>query len=125
MRANPSGGPVPLFVFDAGYDPVQLALDLADIHVATLVRLRKDRCFYADPDPATVSRMGRPPQHGHKFDCTDPASWLPPTAELQIEDPQYGTVRARVGRPASQAAESPGARRQKDPARGLRHADPR
>ncbi len=92
----PSGGPAPLFVVDAGYDPVQLALDLADIGVATLVRLRKDRCFYADPDPATVSRMGRPPQHGHTFDCTDPANWLPPTAELQTEDPQYGTVRVRA-----------------------------
>jgi hypothetical protein len=92
----PAGGPVPLFVFDAGYDPVQLALDLADIRVATLVRLRKDRCFYADPGPATVSRMGRPPQHGHKVDCTDPATWLPPTAELQTEDPQYGTVRVRA-----------------------------
>jgi len=96
LRRLPSGGPVPLFVFDAGYDPVQLALDLDGIPVATLVRLRKDRCFYADPDPATVSRMGRPPQHGHKFDCTDPASWLPPTAELHTEDLQYGTVRVRA-----------------------------
>jgi hypothetical protein len=91
----PSGGPVPLFVFDAGYDAVQLALDLDGVPVATLVRLRKDRCFYADPDPARVARMGRPPQHGHKFDCTAPASWLPPTAELHTEDPQYGTVRVR------------------------------
>jgi len=92
----PASGAVPLFVFDAGYDPVQLALDLDGVRVATLVRLRKDRCFYADPDPATVARTGRPPQHGHKFDCTAPASWLPPTAELHTEDPQYGTVRVRA-----------------------------
>jgi len=90
------GGTVPLFVFAAGDDPVQLTLDLADARVATLVRLRKDRCFYADPDPALMSRMGRPPRHGHKFDCTDPATWLPPTAELQTEDAQYGTVRVRA-----------------------------
>ena len=92
----PASGAIPLFVFDAGYDPVQLTLDLADIRVATLVRLRKDRCFYADPDPATVARMGRPPQHGHKFDCTAPASWLFPTAELHTADPQYGAVRVRA-----------------------------
>jgi Transposase DDE domain len=92
----PAGGPVPLFVFDAGYDPVQLALDLAGVAVATLVRLRKDRCFYADPDPAKRARLGRPPQHGHKFACTAPATWLPPTAEMQTEDPQYGTVRVRA-----------------------------
>ena len=92
----PAGDPVPLFVFDAGYDPVQLALDLDHVPVATLVRLRKDRCFYADPDPAILGRMGRPPRHGHKFDCTSPPRWLPPTAELRTEDPQYGTVRVRA-----------------------------
>jgi len=92
----PATSPVPLFVFDAGDDPVQLALDLDGVPVATLVRLRKDRCFYADPDPAQVARMGRPPQHGHTFDCTAPASWLPPSGELHTEDPPYGTVRVRA-----------------------------
>ena len=33
----PADGPVPLFVFDAGYDPVQLALDLGDTRAATTV----------------------------------------------------------------------------------------
>ncbi len=95
-RRLPAEGPVPLFVFDAGYDPVQLTLDLEGVPVATLVRLRKDRCFYGDPDPATAPRMGRPRCHGHKFDCTTPLSWLPPTTELRTEDPQYGTVRVRA-----------------------------
>src|SRR5438132_7749984 len=47
-----ANGPVPLFVFDAGYDPEALARELAELdgqHVAVLVRLRSDRCFYADP----------------------------------------------------------------------------
>jgi hypothetical protein len=86
----------PLFVFDAGYDPVQLALDLDDIPAAVLVRLRRDRCFYADPDPATAAATGRPRRHGHKFTCRDPATWLPPTAELRIEDEAYGQVRVRA-----------------------------
>src|SRR4030095_9969485 len=51
----PAGGPVPLFVFDAGYDSAQLTLDLAEERVAVLVRLRSDRCFYADPPPAARS----------------------------------------------------------------------
>jgi len=38
LHAN---GPAPLFVFDAGYDPVRLALDLGEARVATLARLRK------------------------------------------------------------------------------------
>lgn len=96
LARRPADGAVPLFVVDAGYDPVQVALDLDGVRVATLVRLRKDRCFSADPDPATAARTGRPPPHGHTFDCTAPASWLPPTAELHTEDPQYGTVRVRA-----------------------------
>jgi DDE family transposase len=92
----PPGDSLPLFVFDAGYDPVQLALDLDGVAVSTLVRLRKDRCFYADPPAVTTLRKGRPPQHGHKFDCSVPATWVPPTADLRTEDLQYGTVRVRA-----------------------------
>jgi hypothetical protein len=86
----------PLFVFDAGYDPIQLALDLGTTPVAVLIRLRKDRCFYADPDPATAASMGRPRRHGHKFVCKDPSTWLTPTAEHRTEDEQYGEVRVRA-----------------------------
>ena len=92
----PAGGPAPLFVFDAGYGPLQLALDLGDTPVAVLVRLRRDRCFYADPDPAAAAATGRPRRHGHKFACKDPATWLPPTAEHTGEDAQYGQVRVRA-----------------------------
>ena len=52
----PAGGPVPLVVFDAGYDSAQLTLDLAEQRVAVLVRLRTDRCFYADPPPRPRAR---------------------------------------------------------------------
>ncbi len=72
---------------------MQLALDVEGVRVSTLVRLRKDRYFYGDPDPATVAPARRPPQHGPKFDCTAPATWPAPSAELCTEDPQYGTVR--------------------------------
>ena len=92
----PAGSPPPLFVFDAGYDPIQLALDLDDAPVAILVRLRKNRCFYADPPPATGVPTGRPRKHGHKFVCKDPSTWLPPTAEHRTQDEQYGEVRVRA-----------------------------
>jgi hypothetical protein len=92
----PADGAAPLFVCDAGYDPVQLTLDLEGVRVATLVRLRRDRCFYADPDPATVASTGRPPRHGHTCDCTRPATWPAPSAELCTDDPQYGAVRVRA-----------------------------
>src|ERR687897_202268 len=54
----PAGGRVPLFVFDGGYDSAQLTLDLADERVAVLVRLRANRCFYADPPPRPPGSKG-------------------------------------------------------------------
>ena len=69
----------------------------ASSRVAILVRLRADRCFYADPPPAAPSpKGGRPRSHGAKFACKDPATWPAPTAEHCAEDEQYGTVRVRA-----------------------------
>jgi hypothetical protein len=85
----------PLFVFDAGYDPLQLADGLRDIQAAILVRLRSNRCFYADV-PRQPGRNGRPPRHGAKFICLDPASWPAATGELSVADEQYGLVRVRA-----------------------------
>ena len=89
-----AGGPIPLFVFDAGYDPVPLSEGLAETRAAVLVRLRRDRCFYADPigRPPT----GRPRRHGAKFVCADPATWWAPSDELAVEDGRYGGVRVRA-----------------------------
>ena len=93
FRDDGDGGPVPLFVFDAGYDSAQLTLDLAEARVAVLVRLRADRCFYADPPPAARSpKGGRPRRHGAKFNFADPATWPTPTATLVDHDDQYGSV---------------------------------
>jgi hypothetical protein len=86
------GGPVPLVVFDAGYDSAQLTLDLAEQRVAVLVRLRSDRCFYADPPPRPPGAGGRPRRHGAKFNCADPTTWPAPTATHVACDDQYGTV---------------------------------
>src|SRR6266508_661958 len=88
----PAGGPVPLVVFDAGYDSAQLTLDLAEERVAVLVRLRSDRCFYADPPPRAPGSTARPRRHGAQFNCADPATWPAPTATLVCQDDQYGTV---------------------------------
>ncbi len=85
---------VPLFVFDAGYDPLQLAEGLGDTPAAVLVRLRRGRCFYADPTP--YGGLGRPRRHGAKFVCDDPETWPAPTDEQTDEDDQYGTVRVRA-----------------------------
>lgn len=90
----PADDPLPWFLFDAGYDPVQLTQALGDTPAAILVRLRAGRCFYADP--TSQPRTGRPRRHGHKFACDAPATWPTPADELTVEDEQYGTVRVRA-----------------------------
>lgn len=99
LERRPAGGPVPLCVFDAGYDPESLARELGDLddeRVAVLVRLRSGRCFYADPPPPTGPTVGRPRRHGRKFACADPATWWTPTAEHTEQHARYGRVRVRA-----------------------------
>lgn len=88
------GAAAPLFVFDAGYDPVQLQQGLKGSRAQLLVRLRAGRCFYADPPPPAPT--GRPRRHGEKFDCNDPKSWPKSTHEHLCENEHYGTVRVRA-----------------------------
>src|SRR3954471_10512712 len=86
------GPAVPMFVFDAGYDPIALTVELADLPVAILARIRCDRVFSAAPAPVR-GRLGRPPRHGARFLCVEPASWPAPDQTLQASDEQYGRVR--------------------------------
>jgi hypothetical protein len=90
---------VPLFVFDAGYDPAALAHGFGDDPVQILVRIREDRVFYDDP-PARPDRPtgtgGRPPRHGRRMKCSDPKTHRRPDAEYRTEDSRYGKVRVRA-----------------------------
>jgi len=83
---------VPLLVFDAGYDPVALTVDLAELRAAVLVRIRSDRVFYADPPQRPPGTTGRPRKHGQRFACQDPATWPAPVAALATTDDRYGQV---------------------------------
>lgn len=85
----------PMFVFDAGYDPIAIGHDLADINAQILCRIRDDRVFHtpAPPHPNRLpSSGGRPPRHGPRFSCADPATWPSPTSTLTAQDPRYGTI---------------------------------
>ena len=86
------GGEVPLFVFDAGYDPIALTYELADVDVSLLVRIRDDRVFYADPEDPQPGSVGRPRRHGDRFKCGEADTWPAPDDELTVDDDRYGTV---------------------------------
>ena len=86
---------VPMFVFDAGYDPIAVGHELADERCEVLCRIRDDRVFYTDPPPRPnrpTQTGGRPPRHGTRFKCSDRSTWPEPAATLTGDDNRYGTV---------------------------------
>jgi hypothetical protein len=88
---------VPLFVFDAGYDPVKVQQGLEGSRCQILIRLRAGRRFYADPSLAgPPAHTGRPRRHGPKMKCNDPSTWPEPSTEYACEDTGYGTARVRA-----------------------------
>jgi DDE superfamily endonuclease len=92
-------GLAPLFVFDAGYDPVKLqqGLEGSSSPCQILVRLRAGRSFYGDPSLSEPpANIGRPRRHGPKMKCKDPSTWPEPSAEHACEDAGYGNVRVRA-----------------------------
>jgi hypothetical protein len=87
----------PLFVFDAGYDPVKVQQGLEGTPCQILVRLRAGRRFFADPSLAgPPAPTGRPRRHGPKMKCADPSTWPQPSTEYTCEHSGYGTVRVRA-----------------------------
>src|SRR5665213_757459 len=91
----PGDGEVPMFVFDAGYDPIAIGHDLGDARLEVLCRIRDDRVFFADA-PSRPNRPlesgGRPPRHGRRWKCSQSESWPEPSEGLVASDPRYGTI---------------------------------
>ncbi|MDN5763833.1 MAG: transposase [Microlunatus sp.] len=69
--------PEPMFVFDAGYDPIALTHELAEVPAAIVVRIRDDRVFYTDPTPPAPGTRGRRRRHGDRVKLTDPTTGRP------------------------------------------------
>src|SRR5918997_760991 len=63
-------GIVPLFVFDAGYDPVKLQRGLEGSPCQILVRLRAGRRFYGDPNLSDPPACERGPSCTRRFTTT-------------------------------------------------------
>ena len=65
------GAAPPLFVFDAGYDPIVIGEGLSRNHAQVLVRISSKRVFHVDPTSASGGR-GRPPLRGARFALSSP-----------------------------------------------------
>lgn len=97
LGRSPMEGAIPVFVFDAGYDPVKLQQGIGGSACQILIRLRAGRCFYADPSLAErPANPGRPRRHGPKMKRRDPDTWPEPSMDHECEDTGYGAARVRA-----------------------------
>jgi DDE superfamily endonuclease len=96
--ASPASSAAPVFVFDAGYDPIALGAELADVHAQVVVRMSPKRVFHADPPVWPAGTPGRPPRHGARFALSEPDTHTMPDGELEAHDARYGTVKVRAWR---------------------------
>ena len=93
---QPSGGPPPLVMLDAGNDASALSHELAGEYVQVLIRLRSNRVFYTEAGHRRPGQRGAPRRHGQKLSLADPASGPPPDHELSAHSARYGTVRVQA-----------------------------
>jgi len=85
-----AGAPLPLVIFDSGYDPAQLAGSKETNQADFLVRLARNRLCYRAPGP--YSGRGAPCKHGDVFRLSDPATHGEPAQRATGEDPEYGQI---------------------------------
>lgn len=90
------GDPPILVIFDAGYDPMRLAHQLADLPVQILGRLRSDRVLHFPVPARQPATNGRPPQHGREFALPDPATWPDPAVTTVTQTTRYGAAVAQA-----------------------------
>ena len=83
-----------LAVLDREYGNATWVLAQAEIKADSLMRLRRNACFWSAP-PAYSGR-GRPRKHGQKMKLNDPETWSEADAMLEIDEhPQLGQVKVR------------------------------
>ncbi len=90
------GDPPVLVIFDAGYDPMRLACQLADLPVEVLGRLRSDRVLHFPIPPRRPGTNARPPRHGRQFALADPKTWPQPLVAITTDTTRYGTATAQA-----------------------------
>ncbi len=83
-------------IFDAGYDPMRLAYQLADLPVEVLGRLRGDRVLHFPVPQRRPGTHGRPPRHGRELALADPATWPGPAVTTATQTTPCGTATAQA-----------------------------
>ena len=77
----------PVFVFDAGYDPIALTHELADQSATIVVRIREDRVFHTDPTPRLPAPAGDPAATANGSSSPTPPAGRNPTRDRPVPTP--------------------------------------
>lgn len=80
----------PITIWDSEYGCAPFVKETANINADKLIRLRPNRCIYAEPPK--YQGKGRPRKHGDKMKLSDPKTWAVPREIIEIEDPTWGIV---------------------------------
>lgn len=86
------GDPGIIIALDAGYNATRLAWLLADLPVVLVVRVRSDRVFCGPPPSRRRGSAGRPPRHGTRVACGDPATWQGAQVAMEARSDRYGPL---------------------------------
>ena len=86
---------IPIFVFNAGYDPIGLTHELGDL--ARRSWSASAMTGSSIPTPHRPSRHHRPsPPPRPPVSCANPPTWPAPDTELHAQDRRYGTVHVQA-----------------------------
>ena len=80
----------PITLWDSEYGCANFVKLTGEINADKLMRLRPNRCLFAERD--SYQGKGRPKKHGHKMKLSDPTTWAIPVETIEINDPTWGVI---------------------------------
>ncbi len=80
----------PITIWDSEYGCAPFIKETAEINADKLMRIRPNRCIYAEP-PKYLGK-GRPRKHGQKMKLSEPETWAIPVEIIEIDDPTWGVI---------------------------------
>jgi hypothetical protein len=86
-------GVLDMVAADGKYGNANFLRPLQEQRCGIVVRLRKDRVLYRQPEEPKARKRGRPRVHGQRFAFKEPDTWGDPDEVIELEDVRWGQVR--------------------------------
>ena len=83
---------VDIVAADTKYGNARFLRPLQKQNCGLVVRLRKDRVLYREPEEPAKKKRGRPRIHGERFAFKEADTWGTPDEVIELEDEKFGRV---------------------------------